>query len=175
MATWDTGMPLDFSDGTTVDEGDLDPIVKNLDTLRYSTVFECGVRRMTTVNSASTTELEFMRTPSIVMENGYLYKVEGQVFFRPGGSTAYPQVNVHQGAGLAGANELQMIYPPTSGPTGVNIPFPFSKYLKSVSQHSQIFTVGVFRAGGTGSIDFQADSWIAVLRSGEVSRMVDGS
>lgn len=38
MSGWDSTMPLDFQDGLGVDEGDLDPIVKNLNFIKTTMV-----------------------------------------------------------------------------------------------------------------------------------------
>lgn len=171
MATWDSSMQLDFTDGTLMDEGDFDPVVKNLNTLRYATVFEAGARRIGAAVNIAGTETEYLRTPSFTQENGYLYLIMGSVRFRPGG-VQYEELEVHQGGGLGGSSLLDVISP-NSPTSGVDMFFPFSLWVKAAATAGSIYTVSLRRSGGTGSVDLQAGGWIVALRSGQASLLVD--
>ena len=161
MAVWDALMPTVFTDGQTVDEGDLEPIAKNVATVRYATVFEGGQRRTTIVNTGSGVgsgnEIEILRTPSFVMENGYLYFVHGLVIWRPGATSIRPELRLHEGAGLGGAFLPLTLEPASVAST--NYGFSFGKYFKAGSTASQQFTVGFFKAAGaSSSVDIREKS-----------------
>src|SRR5689334_4761599 len=100
---WDTSMPLDFTDGQLVDEGDLDPIVNNLNYVRYATVFQGGVRRITQVGSITTVETSVLQTPSVSFEVGTIYEIKGFVKWFTTVAADTIVINVREGAGTGGA------------------------------------------------------------------------
>lgn len=169
---WDTGMITNFTDGNTVDEGDLDPIVANLSTLRYATVFEGGQRRTTAVTGIAGTEVQVLQTPSIVQENGRLYRIEGLVKWSPsaGVSGTRPELRVHQGT-LAGSNIQSFASFNSQGAEGYGI--AFGLYVKAVATASQQYTIGFRRLAGTETLQVDVTSWVAILRSGDSTLMTD--
>lgn len=176
MASWDNTMPVSVADGQLIDQTELNPLFNNVNWLRYATVFESGIRRTTLINSGTNVgpanEFEVFRTPAFTQENGYLYYVHGFIIWRPGATTIRPQLNLHQGAGLAGAFLPLTLEPASVAST--NYGFSFSKYFKAVSTASQQYTVGMYKAAGaSSSFNVQDESWMAVLRCGDANRMVD--
>jgi hypothetical protein len=172
MAGWNATMPTDFTDGQTVNESHLDPIVNNVAWLRYATVFQAGQQRVTALGSIVGTEVAALQTPSIVQESGYLYKIEGMLKVRSSVANDTAEVRVHQGAGTAGT-VLQSFAAPTLAIADAGYEAPFSVYVKSLSQTAAIYTLGVRRLTGTGNLTADTTSWIAVLRSGDNALMSD--
>jgi hypothetical protein len=171
MAGWDTSMPLDFTDGQLVDEGDLDPIVNNVNWLRYAAVFQGGVRRITDVTGITTTETNVMQTPSVTLENGYLYKIEGMLKFKSSVATDTLGINVREGAGLGGATPQSFAV--TNVGTSAATAVAFNVYIKCTSPITRPYTVGVYRFSGTGTFTVYSTSWTAIVRSGDNALMTD--
>jgi hypothetical protein len=172
MAGWDTSMPLDFTDGLMVDEGDLDPIVNNVNWLRYATVFVGGQRRVTTIPSIDTTEVGVLQTPTVTFEAGYLYEVRGMYKWQPAAAGCVIELRVHEGAGIGGAVPQSFASPAASG-AALGQVTPFSVYIKTLSTVSRPYTLGTRRIAGTGLHTADVTGWIAVLRSGDNALMTD--
>lgn len=169
---WDDSMPLNFTDGNLVDEGDLDPIVNNLAWLRYATVFQGGVRRVTNVASINTGEIAVMQSPSITQYAGHQYRIEGMC--KVGGTNANntAELRLHQGAGIAGAVIQSFASPDLAiASAGYGIYFSFND--KVASDTNQIYTLGVRRIAGTGNLTVFSTSWMSVLRAGDSSLTTD--
>lgn len=172
MATWDTSMPSNFTDGQVVDEGDLDPIVNNLNFVRYATVFQGGVRRTTAVGSITTTETAVLISPSVTFEAGYLYKIEGMVKWYTNATGTAHIVRVREGSGTAGA-EVQSFATPFADATGIGYMVPFNVYVKVTGLVTRPYTCTVVRNAGTGSITVDTTSQMVILRSGDNALMTD--
>lgn len=169
---WDTSMPSDFTDGLMVDEGDLDPIVNNLSFVRYATVFQGGVRRITDLGSITTTEVAVMQTPTIAFENGYLYKIEGAFKYESTAVGDCHELRIHEGAGLAGA-VVQSFGTYRTTDAAIGYQPTFNVYVKITSGVSRPYTLGVRRIVGTGTATCKATSWMAILRSGDNTLLTD--
>jgi hypothetical protein len=163
---WNGAMPVDFTDGQIVDEGDLDPIVQNILFLRYATVFQSGVRRITGVGSITTSEIIVMVTPSVAQENGYLYKIEGALIW---GSTVLNdriEILLHDGSTTGSPTLLSFSSALASAPNS-GFQETFSIYVKSVANANKTYGVGMRRLAGSGNVNVGVNSWTAVLRSGD--------
>jgi hypothetical protein len=172
MAGWDATMPAGFTDGQVVDELDLDPMVNNINWLRYSTVFMGGVRRTSNIGSITGTEVNVMETPVITQEEGYLYKIEGMCKISTSQADNDAELKVHQGSGLAGAN-LQSFLTPTLHIVSAGYMVPFNVFVKATSTGSASYTLGVKRQTGTGACTVFSTSWMAILRSGDNALLTD--
>lgn len=76
MVAWDTTMPLDFVDGQGVDEGDLDPVVKNLESIRNAAVCVGGQVRITNATATSgTAESIFVTGPTLTLDPNTTYRI----------------------------------------------------------------------------------------------------
>lgn len=170
---WDTTMPSDFVDGSTVDETDLDPIVKNLAYVRYATVFQGGVRRTTTVGSITTTEVVAMSTPNIVHEAGTLYVVQGFIkWLTSAAGTDELVIRLREGTGLAGA-VIQSFASPRAMQAATGYMVPFNAYVKATSAVTRAYTATVARLAGGGTVTVDTTSQMVVLRSGDSTLMTD--
>lgn len=173
---WDTAMPTEFTDGQNVDEGDMDPIVKNLAQLQYSTVFLAGVNRVTQVTGInSTTQVIVLQLPAVQLEAGYLYKIEGllRVINTVSANTA-PGLYVHEGSTTAGATVQVFTMPPidtTLNTTGHGM--SFSVYVRATATAPMAYNVAVNRHRGTGTLIIETLSFAAILRCGDSSLMTD--
>lgn len=173
---WNATMPSGFTDGQVVDEADLDPIVENLNFVRYATVFMGGIRRTTTVNGITSTEVEVMRTPNVTFEAGYLYKIEGAYKYNSSSGTNYTlELRVHEGAGLGGA-VIQSFGTPTISYNNIGYQALFNVYVKITSGVTRAYTLGVRSIAGLGTPGThfcETTSWMSVLRSGDSTLMTD--
>ena len=169
---WDTSMPSGFTDGNIVDEADLDPIVNNLSWLRYASVLTGGIRRVTNVASISSTEIEVMRTPSVTQYAGYQYRIEGMC--KVGGSNIdnTAELRLHQGAGLGGST-IQSFATPNLAIALAGYGIYFSYNDKILVDTSQIYTLGVRRLAGSGTLTVYSTSWMSVFRAGDNSLITD--
>lgn len=173
---WNTTMPSGFTDGQTVDEADLDPIVENLNFVRYATVFMGGIRRTTTVPGITSTEVAVMQTPNVAFEAGYLYKIEGAYKYNSGSGTNYTlELRIHEGAGIAGA-VIQSFGTPTISYNSIGYQANFSVNVKITSAVTRAYTLGVRSIAGLGTPGThfcETTSWMSILRSGDNALMTD--
>lgn len=172
---WDNTMPLDFSNGQLVDEGDLDPIVTNLASLEFATVFLGGQRRTTGFLGIGGTEQVILTTPSATLEGGYLHKVEGVLKWTvTGGSGGVyrAEVKLREGTTTAGTVLLSWAVDATTLNQGRTS--PFSQYVKTGSTIAQRYCLTMVHLFGT-SANFSCDigSQIGILRSGDNALMSD--
>jgi len=173
---WNTLMPASVSDGQIADEDDFNPVYDNLNWLRYASVFESGARRTTQITGIGqlvANEQEILRTPSIVQENGYLYKVEGTVLWRPGSLSGGCdlELRLHQGSGLGGA--FIPFYGSKGNIASVDYSCYFAQFFKAGSTSAQVYTLGGFQSGAVSSIDIKINTWLVISRNGDSSRMTD--
>lgn len=173
---WDTTMPSGFTDGQTVDEADLDPIVANVNYNRYSTVFMGGIRRTTTVTGIVGTEIAVMQTPNVSFEAGLVYKIEGMYKYNSGSGTNYTlELRVHEGAGTGGA-VIQSFATPTISYNSIGYASYFSVNVKITSGVTRAYTLGVRSIAGLGTPGThfcETTSWMSILRYGDNALMTD--
>lgn len=169
---WDNTMPADFTDGNVVDEGDLDPIVNNLNYLRYATVFQGGVRRITQVGSITTTEVSVLQTPSVSFETGTLYEIKGFIKWLTTVANDSIVIQVREGAGIGGAS-IQSFSSAPAQLTATGYMTPFNVYAKITGAVVRPYTATVKRLSGTGTITVDVTSQMVILRSGDSSLMTD--
>jgi hypothetical protein len=170
--SWDPTMPSNFTDGSLVDEGDLDPIVNNLEYVHYATVFQGGVRRITAIGAITTTTIAVMQTPSVAFEAGTLYEIKGFVKWFSTVAADSIIINVREGAGLAGASIQSFESPAAKQSLNGNMT-PFNVYVKVTGAVTRPYTVGVVRGAGSGTITVDTTSQMVILRSGDSTLMTD--
>lgn len=163
---WNLLMPTAFADGQVVDEQDLNPIVENVWSLRYSTIFLGGQRRTTAWSGIGNTEQIVLQTPSVVMETGVLHKIEGMLKYT-GSVSGIPtgEVKIHEGSSLAGAT--LMSYQVNAHTLNAGFTSFFAIYSKTLSTVSRQYTIGFRVNNGVGNMQADPTSWIAILRSGD--------
>jgi hypothetical protein len=169
---WDATMPLDFTDGQLVDEGDMDAIVNNINYLRYATVLQGGVRRITTVGGITTTEVAVMQTPSVAFETGTIYEIKGFVKWLTTVALDAIVIRVREGAGIGGAS-IQSFASPAAQLTATGYMTPFNVYIKVTSAVTRPYTASVQRLAGSGTITVDTTSQMVILRSGDSALMTD--
>lgn len=169
---WNTSMPSGMTDGDVVDEGDLDPVFENLNYLRYATVFQGGVRRITQVGSITTTEISVLQTPSVSFEAGTLYVIAGFCKWLTTVANDAIVIRIREGSGVAGAT-IQSFASPPAQLTSTGYMVPFNAYVKIASAVTRPYTVSVQRLTGTGTITADTTSQAVILRSGDSTLMTD--
>ena len=172
MAGWDNTMPTALSDGTLVDEAEMNPLLNNVTWLRYAMVFMGGVQRVTAMGSIVGVELAAMQSPAVTHENGYMYKIEGMAKIRSTVANDDAEIRLHQGAGIAGA-VLQSFASPKLAIANAGYVIPFSVNVKSLATSAVAYTLGIRRLTGTGTLTVDTTSWLTVSRSGDNSLMTD--
>lgn len=170
---WDPTMPSGFSDGNLVDEFDLDPIVNNLNWVRYAAVFQAGQRRTSDLGSITGAHVAVAVTPATTLEAGQLYKIDGVLKWRSSATDVdTPEIQIRQG-NLAGALLLSFAAP-RAQIANAGYSATFGVYIKSTVQLAgQIFTLSMRRLSGSGNLTADATTWISVMRSGDNALMTD--
>jgi hypothetical protein len=171
---WDNTMPSTVADGVVIDDGDINPILNNLNYVHYATVFQGGTRRTTTLGSIVGTEVAAIQTPSVSFETGTIYKIEGMLKWLTtvGGSTDDLELRVHEGAGLLGA-VVQSFASQRAPIAAAGYMTPFNAYVKITGAVTRPYTLGVRRLSGTGTITVDITSQMVILRSGDSTLMTD--
>jgi hypothetical protein len=173
MAAWDTSMPLNMTDGDIVDELDIDPVLNNVNTLRYATVFQGGQRRTTDQGGITGTANAVVTTPATTLEAGQLYEIKGVMKWRSSATDVdTPEIQIRQGTILGSL--LLSFAAPRAQIANAGYSSTFSVYIKNtVLTAGVIFTLSLRRLSGTGSLTCDSTSWMAVLRSGDNALMTD--
>jgi hypothetical protein len=170
---WDNTMPLDFQDGQGVDEGDLDPIVKNLNSLRNAAVLVGGFVRTTTAGPTSgATELVGITTPTLSLEANSTYKVElwGQHHVDTAASAFTWQMRQDNISGAVLGAQAHW----RADDTGFGYVAWVVAYVVTTVAVSRAFVGTLVRVVGTGTATIRANTSLTVWRVGSDSVLTFG-
>lgn len=165
MAAW-LAMP-DFVDGSNVDEGDLDPLVNNINLLRQSEQVMGGRIVQTAGNlgtTSGTTELNIsqLSIASIPIENGKFYIFGLQIYANASAAANSFIFRVRQNTALTGGVIVSV--PLVSVVAGLDDTKTVALPWKATSTSTMSFFVSVQRAAGAGTIsvfgDLKSAHWI---------------
>lgn len=170
-SAWDTSMPLDFSDGSLVDEGDLDPVVHNLNTLKFATVFLGGQRRSTSTVAIGSTEAILVTTPATSLEGGYIHRVEGMIKYTATNVGGLPlgEVRIREGTTLSGTTLVSYAIDSPTAAHGRVTSFSVPVAIPSTVTKQYVATLRVIN--GVGNLTASDFTWIGISRSGNLAMM----
>ena len=170
-AAWDASMPLDFSNGNLVDEGDLDPIVHNLHTLKFATVFLGGQRRTTGTAPIGSTEAVLATVPPTSLEGGYIHRIEGMVKYTAANVGGLPlgEVRIREGTTTTGVTLVSYAIDSPTATHGRVTSFSIPVAIASTTVKQYVVTLRVINA--VGNITVSDFTWIGVNRAGDLAMM----
>lgn len=170
MTAWLT-MP-DFIDGQNVDEGDLDPLVSNINGLRNSTRLLRGKWIQKAGNIATglgdpETNIPDMSLDNVSTINGQYYAFIYNIYLNCTGPSNSWFIRVRQGTALTGAVVISTMYVSVSA--GVDDSKCFVLPWKATSTQTNSYYLSTDRLVGSGTLSIRGDgqSACAVMRAGD--------
>lgn len=150
---WDSSMPTDFTDGNTVDEGDLDPIVTNILDLRDASRVVQG-RVMNTAGPAAVTTTETnipnLQLPGVPVESGKWYMVNLTLYVTMTGTGSSFFFRVRKSTALTGS--VIVSAPFICASTGLDDTKTLVLPWQASATETASFHMSVQRLAGTGQI-----------------------